>query len=187
MQTRSVGAGEWRPGRGRSTRTLGHIGMFHTCVDVTDLTCELGDLVRVEINPLLMKGLPVSLNRFTLEGDDRDVAKPDRALQYVPVFVLDEDRSVAMEKLAKIEELERQLPGLHCGSCGAPSCHAFAEDVVLGRADRSDCIFKVRERTEYMAGTDDADEYLPAPFRQKKGRSGGDPSAEGDFDQEVHV
>ena len=44
---------------GRSTRTLGHIGMLHTCVDVTDLTCELGDLVRVEINPLLMKGLPV--------------------------------------------------------------------------------------------------------------------------------
>ena len=150
------------------------------------LTVENPYAARMRIKNL-MKGLPVSLNRFTLEGDDRDVAKPDRALQYVPVFVLDEDRSVAMEKLAKIEELERQLPGLHCGSCGAPSCHAFAEDVVLGRADRSDCIFKVRERTEYMAGTDDADEYLPAPFRQKKGRSGGDPSVEGDFDQEVHV
>lgn len=44
---------------GRSTRTLGHIGMLHTCVDVTDLTCQVGDRVRVEINPLMVKNLPV--------------------------------------------------------------------------------------------------------------------------------
>ena len=57
---------------------------------------------------------------------------------------------------------------LDCGSCGAPSCHALAEDVVLGRASEEDCIFKVRERMQYMAGTGDADEYLPAPFRKRK-------------------
>ena len=44
---------------GRPARTLGHVGMLHTCVDVTDLTCALGDPVRVEINPLMVKGLPV--------------------------------------------------------------------------------------------------------------------------------
>ena len=80
----------------------------------------------------------------------------------------DEDRAAAMEKLAKIEALEQQLPGLHCGSCGAPSCRAFAEDVVLGRASEEDCIFKMRERMQYMTGSSDADEYLPAPFRHKK-------------------
>ncbi len=116
----------------------------------------------------LMKGLPVSRNRFTFKGEDRDVVKFDYELQYVPVFVLDEDRAAAMEKLAKIEALEQQLPGLHCGSCGAPSCRAFAEDVVLGRASEEDCIFKMRERMQYMAGSSDADEYLPAPFRHKK-------------------
>ena len=116
----------------------------------------------------LMKGLPVSRNRFTFRGEDRDVVKFDYELQYVPVFVLDEDRAAAMEKLAKIEALEQQLPGLHCGSCGAPSCRAFAEDVVLGRASEEDCIFKMRERMQYMAGSSDADEYLPAPFRHKK-------------------
>ncbi len=131
------------------------------------LTVENPYAARMRIKGL-MKGLPVSSNRFTFEGPNREVVKPDLALQYEPVFVLDEDRSAATEKLSRIEELERQLPGLHCGSCGAPSCHAFAEDVVLGRADRFDCIFKVRERTEYMAGTDEADEYLPAPFRQKR-------------------
>ena len=116
----------------------------------------------------LMKGLPVSRNRFTFRGEDRDVVKFDYELQYVPVFVLDEDRAAAMEKLAKIEALEQQLPGLHCGSCGAPSCRAFAEDVVLGRASEEDCIFKMRERMQYMTGSSDADEYLPAPFRHKK-------------------
>ena len=45
---------------------------------------------------------------------------------------------------------------------------ALAEDVVLGRASEEDCIFKVRERMQYMAGTGDADEYLPAPFRKRK-------------------
>ena len=40
-------------------RTLGHVGMLHTCVDVTDLPCQVGDLVRLEINPLHLKGLPV--------------------------------------------------------------------------------------------------------------------------------
>lgn len=116
----------------------------------------------------LMKGLPVSRNRFNLKGEDRDLVCFDKELQYVPAFLLDEDRSLAMEKLMKIDALYRALPGLDCGSCGAPSCHALAEDVVLGRASEEDCIFKVRERMQYMAGTGDADEYLPAPFRKRK-------------------
>ena len=116
----------------------------------------------------LMKGLPVSRNRFNLKGEDRDLVCFDKELQYVPAFLLDKDRSLAMEKLMKIDELYRALPGLDCGSCGAPSCHALAEDVVLGRASEEDCIFKVRERMQYMAGTGDADEYLPAPFRKRK-------------------
>ena len=88
--------------------------------------------------------------------------------EYYPTFLLDPDRRVAMEKMRKIQELEEQLPGLRCGSCGAPSCRAFAEDVVMGRASEDDCIFKVRERMQHMAGRDDADEYLPAPFRRRR-------------------
>lgn len=116
----------------------------------------------------LMKGLPVSRNRFDYRGPDRKLVKSDRELQYVPAFLLDQDRAAALEKMIRIEELQRTLPGLDCGSCGAPSCHALAEDVVLGRATVEDCIFKVRERMQYMAGTGDADEYLPAPFRQRR-------------------
>lgn len=124
----------------------------------------------------LMKGLPVSRSRFSYQGKERDIVRFERELQFVPSFQLDEDRGVAMEKLMRIDDLEHTLPGLDCGSCGAPSCHALAEDVVLGRASDEDCIFKVRERTQYMAGTGDADEYLPAPFRRRRVPPGATPN-----------
>ena len=117
----------------------------------------------------LMKGLPVSRNRFRLPEEERDVVCRDKELQYLPAFVLDQDRGVAFSKLLQIQELEEHLPGLHCGSCGAPSCRAFAEDVVLGRASEDDCIFKVRERMRSMTGSKaEADDYLPPPFRRRQ-------------------
>lgn len=116
----------------------------------------------------LMKGMPVSRNRFGDLDVPVETLNSDKELEYVPVLLLDTNRAAAMEKMMKIEALEKQLPGLCCGSCGAPSCHAFAEDVILGRASEEDCIFKMRERMQYMAGDSDADEYLPAPFRKQR-------------------
>ena len=43
--------------------------------------------------------------------------------------------------MGMVEELTEQLPGLDCGSCGAPTCRALAEDIVRGEADRTDCIY----------------------------------------------
>lgn len=114
----------------------------------------------------LMKGLPVSCNRFSDLGESPEIVHADKPLEYIPALLLDSDRSAAMEKMARIETLAEHLPGLHCGSCGAPSCHAFAEDVILGRASPDDCIFKMRERVQYITGKRNADEYLPAPFRR---------------------
>ena len=117
----------------------------------------------------LLKGLPVSRNRFLFHGEARDIVRRDKELQYLPAFVLDQDREMAISKQLRIQELESHLPGLHCGSCGAPSCRAFAEDVVLGRASEDDCIFKVRERMRSMAGRkEEADDYLPPPFRRRQ-------------------
>ena len=49
------------------------------------------------------------------------------------------------------------------GSCGAPSCHALAEDIVLGMAsEEKDRIFHMRDRMRYMAGNGDADEVCAA-------------------------
>ncbi len=52
---------------------------------------------------------------------------------------LDPDMRRAIAKLGAIEELVRRLPGRDCGACGAPSCAALAEDVVLGRAAPERC------------------------------------------------
>lgn len=43
------------------------------------------------------------------------------------------DRTLAFARLLKIQELYKQLPKIDCGVCGAPSCMAFCEDVVMGR------------------------------------------------------
>jgi len=57
---------------------------------------------------------------------------------------LDPDISKALEKMNKIKELERMLPQIDCGVCGAPSCDALAEDIVCNGCDISDCIFVQR-------------------------------------------
>ena len=44
---------------GCSCRVLGHVGMVNLVVDVTDCPCRTGDLARIDINPLLLKGIPV--------------------------------------------------------------------------------------------------------------------------------
>lgn len=48
------------------------------------------------------------------------------------VFKLDDDILVAMRKALQLQNIRSRLPGINCGSCGAPSCMAFAEDVVRG-------------------------------------------------------
>ena len=68
-----------------------------------------------------------------------------------PQSYLDADMSVAMQKLARIEKLHSELPGLDCGSCGAPSCRALAEDIVRGDAKETDCIIRYKEKIARIA------------------------------------
>jgi len=59
-----------------------------------------------------------------------------------------------VETIARMKELENiiaTLPGIDCGSCGAPTCRAFAEDVVLDKAQLTDCTFKLRELLQSLA------------------------------------
>jgi len=57
----------------------------------------------------------------------------------------------AMIMLEEAEIIHESLPGLDCGSCGAPTCRAFAEDVARGDAMLTDCIFKLRENVRKLA------------------------------------
>lgn len=96
----------------------------------------------------LRKYLPVSQNHVT-----EPVGIPDSVFWTEEIandFAnrLAEDRLTAIAKMAKIEEIYQELPHLDCGSCGAPNCHALAEDVVKGDAAETDCLIKLREQFE---------------------------------------
>jgi len=72
---------------------------------------------------------------------------------------LDDDYEKAMQMLQRLELIEKNLPGIDCGSCGAPTCHSFAEDIVRGRAVITSCIFvlrkKIRQLTDEMIKLED--------------------------------
>jgi Na+-translocating ferredoxin:NAD+ oxidoreductase RNF subunit RnfB len=72
-------------------------------------------------------------------------------LQGRSVMQLDDDVKVAMRMVADSEKIAADLPGLDCGSCGAPSCRALAEDIVRGVASTMDCVFILREKVKQLA------------------------------------
>ncbi len=116
----------------------------------------------------LRKYLPVSQNR--LDSSDNSHMFWEQALHYEAVYKLDDDLTEAMNKMKKIAAIEAALPGLDCGSCGAPSCRALAEDVVRGTAKESDCVVKFRDQLELLSRTGvDLSSVLPAPFRHGPG------------------
>ncbi len=69
----------------------------------------------------------------------------DAEITSVQGLQLDNDVHAAIEKMTLIEQYTEELPGLDCGSCGAPTCRALAEDIVSGTAKKNDCIFVLRE------------------------------------------
>ena len=91
----------------------------------------------------LRKYLPVSLNH--VEENEIESLGWNEKLQYAGVMKLSDDLNEAIAMLADIERINKVLPALDCGSCGAPSCRALAEDIVTGHAKLIDCIFILRE------------------------------------------
>lgn len=75
----------------------------------------------------------------------------EKKIDYEPFSPLDSDMNEAMRKMQQLEEIYSRLPQLDCGSCGSPNCHTFAEDIVRGKAQERDCIFRLREKIEVLA------------------------------------
>ena len=46
--------------------------------------------------------------------------------------------------MADMEKIRAELPGIDCGSCGAPNCMAFAEDIVKGETNADECVVNMR-------------------------------------------
>jgi iron only hydrogenase large subunit-like protein len=66
--------------------------------------------------------------------------KPKKGVEKL-VHLFGEDKSpLSIEERLKIDEIMTKLKRMDCGTCGAPTCRAFAEDVVRGKSNLADCI-----------------------------------------------
>lgn len=86
----------------------------------------------------LKRYLPVSPNRPASSWIPNEYFH-EKEVEYNPYSSLSPDRKTAMRMMRDIEALTKKLPGLDCGSCGAPTCMAFAEDVVKNEASLDEC------------------------------------------------
>ena len=111
----------------------------------------VGGCLTVE-NPYLARGKAIKLQQNLPAGclvDRREVEISFRKKEFLmdeylagrPLRPLDENISRAIAKMKERDHILADLPRIDCGACGAPSCRAFAEDVVLGEADKASCIF----------------------------------------------
>jgi iron only hydrogenase large subunit-like protein len=51
------------------------------------------------------------------------------------------------------EEIQKALPLLNCGLCGAPTCKDHADDVAYGRAEIGECVFLSKSRIDQLRRT----------------------------------
>lgn len=106
----------------------------------------------------LRKYLPVSQNCLTEEELKYipDYYFFNKLPEYSPITFLSSDMAEAMRMMADIHKIREKLPGIDCGSCGAPNCKAFAEDIVKGTADINDCIIRYKsEFKEFLKSTEE--------------------------------
>lgn len=97
-------------------------------------------------NPYIAQARLQSLKRYLPVSPNRPASSwiPDqyfheKEVEYNPYSSLSSDRKTAMRMMRDIEEITKKLPGLDCGSCGAPTCMAFAEDIVKNETSADEC------------------------------------------------
>lgn len=105
------------------------------------LTVENPYVAKVKLKRL-RKYMPVACNHIYIEPSQVEWTE---AVEYEPVFKLGDSMKESIDMIAKVEGLCKKFPGLDCGSCGAPTCKALAEDVVRGVAHERDCVHLLRE------------------------------------------
>ena len=97
----------------------------------------------------LRRYLPVSQNILSKEELNYipDIYLFQDLPEYQPISRLSDSIAESMRMMADIQTIKNELPGIDCGSCGAPSCRAFAEDVVKGLADRNGCPILIAKKS----------------------------------------
>ena len=107
------------------------------------LTVENPYVAEVKLKRL-RKYMPVARSHMDVEHTE-EYMKWTRNVDFEPVFSLGQNIMESFAKLNQVERLLGRLPGLDCGSCGAPTCKALAEDIARGEAREEDCVYYLRE------------------------------------------
>ena len=99
----------------------------------------------------LRRYLPISKNQLAKEALEYipDYYLFDDLPEYMPMTRLSDSIAESMRMLADIRTFRDTLPGIDCGSCGAPTCRAFAEDVIKGTADSNVCPIKAYRELQH--------------------------------------
>ena len=92
----------------------------------------------------LRKYLPISRNRVDGQDVAEDVLSDKDFFDNIEGLSM-ENRMDAIKRMAQVQDIYKALPHLDCGSCGAPNCHALAEDIVAGEATLEDCLIRLRD------------------------------------------
>lgn len=112
------------------------------------LTVENPYVAEVKLKRL-RKYMPVA--RSHMEEETEEYVPWTTGVQFEPVFRLGENMMESFSRLERVERLCKRLPGLDCGSCGAPTCKALAEDIVRGDASERDCVYYLRENLHKLS------------------------------------
>ena len=97
----------------------------------------------------LRRYMPVARTHMSQEAEN--VIPWTTGVQFEPVFRLGNTMMESFSRLNQVERLCKKLPGLDCGSCGAPTCKALAEDIVRGDAQETDCVYYLRENLHKLS------------------------------------
>lgn len=64
----------------------------------------------------------------------------------------DTNLATSIKRMKERERIYQKLRKIDCGCCGAPTCMAFAEDLVCGNAEFTDCIFLGEKADRFKTG-----------------------------------
>ena len=78
------------------------------------------------------------------ESEKKQILEFKNDIEYEPVLQMGDSVIEGFVRLNQAERLAKTLPGLDCGSCGAPTCKALAKDIVKGEARKEQCIYLMR-------------------------------------------
>lgn len=115
----------------------------------------VGGVMTVE-NPYIAKARLQTLRRYMPVSQNNlveDEYIPESCFYEIhsnikPITRLSDNIGESIRMMADIQRIRDSLPGIDCGACGAPSCRAFAEDIVRGTAKLTDCVIPRKKQKE---------------------------------------